>query len=507
MKETRCFDVVVMGSGLGGLVTGLLLAKAGKKVCILEKNNQYGGNLQTFVRDREIFDSGVHYIGSLGKDQNLGKYWQHLGVLDSIHFQRMDMDHFDIIRFQDDPVAYPHAQGPTNFIQQLSAIFPDERAVLEQYIAEIAYYCEQFPLYQLKAEVGYNAKIMERSSWDVISSLTSNKKLQAVLLGNGFLYGLHRDAPFYMHALIINSYMQSAWRCIKGGSQITKAFTRQLRQHGTKLYSHQHVTQLNFDGNRIASCETATHRYEADQFISNLSLSALFKLFNEEQRNKPYVKRVQGLKEGPSVFSTHLVLNPNAIPYFNHNIYHFESEEHVFSYPGNWTGFRPKSLLITCNPSEDKQSYTTNISMLTYMDPEQVAQWKDTFNTVNHPGNRDEHYQQFKEHIAHEMISIAETYVPNLKNHIKSIHTSSPLSYRDYIGNKDGSMYGIEKLASNPMASMISPKTKVQNLVLTGQDIRLHGLLGVTITGFLAAAEALQDPQFLTNAFKEMNDD
>ena len=72
MKKTRRFDVIVMGSGLGGLVTGLLLAKAGKKVCILEKNNQYGGNLQTFVRDRQIFDSGVHYIGSLGRQEEPG---------------------------------------------------------------------------------------------------------------------------------------------------------------------------------------------------------------------------------------------------------------------------------------------------------------------------------------------------------------------------------------------------------------------------------------------------
>ncbi len=104
MKETRRFDVVVMGSGLGGLVTGLLLAKAGKKVCILEKNNQYGGNLQTFVRDREIFDSGVHYIGSLAEDENLGQYWKYLGVLDQIQFERMDRDQFDIIRFKDDPL-------------------------------------------------------------------------------------------------------------------------------------------------------------------------------------------------------------------------------------------------------------------------------------------------------------------------------------------------------------------------------------------------------------------
>ena len=74
MKQIRTYDVVVIGSGLGGLVSALLLAQEGKKVCVLEKNNQYGGNLQTFVRDKTIFDTGVHYIGGLKKEENLGKY-------------------------------------------------------------------------------------------------------------------------------------------------------------------------------------------------------------------------------------------------------------------------------------------------------------------------------------------------------------------------------------------------------------------------------------------------
>lgn len=50
------YDIIIIGSGLGGLLSAVLLAKEGKKVCVLEKNNQYGGNLQTFVRNKIIFD-------------------------------------------------------------------------------------------------------------------------------------------------------------------------------------------------------------------------------------------------------------------------------------------------------------------------------------------------------------------------------------------------------------------------------------------------------------------
>ncbi len=69
------YDILVIGSGLGGLVSALVLAKEGLKVCVLEKNNQYGGNLQTFSRDKLIFDTGVHYLGGLSEGQNLNRFF------------------------------------------------------------------------------------------------------------------------------------------------------------------------------------------------------------------------------------------------------------------------------------------------------------------------------------------------------------------------------------------------------------------------------------------------
>ncbi|MDM1047625.1 MULTISPECIES: phytoene desaturase family protein [Sphingobacterium] len=504
MKETRRFDVVVMGSGLGGLVTGLLLAKAGKKVCILEKNNQYGGNLQTFVRDREIFDSGVHYIGSLAEDENLGQYWKYLGVLDQIQFERMDLNQFDVIRFKDDPTAYPQAQGYENFILQLSNHFPEEEKAIRNYIETVKRYCAQFPLYELKEGFGYDEDVMRDSCLDIISSLTQNEKLQAVLLGNGFLYGLHADSPFYMHALIVKSYIQSAWRCIRGGSQISKAFTKQLRLHGAKLYTYQEVEALNFDGDKIKSCETKDFIYEAETFVSNLSVLKLFKLFDDYNYQKPYIKRLESLKEGPSAFSTHIVLKENTVPYFNHNIYHFDEPADALSYEDNWNGDRPKSVMISCTPQHANPKYASSISVLTYMDFKQVEQWEDTRNTVAEPLHRGNSYDEFKNRISKEMIDILSLYFFEIQKNIKSIYTSTPLTYRDYIGTRRGAMYGIEKHASNPLASMISPKTKVKNLYLTGQDVRLHGILGVTISGFMAAGEILGREEFFDRFLKSV---
>src|SRR5690554_2658374 len=96
---------------MGGLVSSIILAKEGLKVCVLGKNNQYGGNLQTFVRDKVIFDTGVHYIGGLEKGQNLYQYFKYLGIIDGLRLKRMDKDAYDYITFDGDPNKYPHARS------------------------------------------------------------------------------------------------------------------------------------------------------------------------------------------------------------------------------------------------------------------------------------------------------------------------------------------------------------------------------------------------------------
>ena len=127
------YDVVVIGSGLGGLVSAVILAKEGKKVVVLEKNNQFGGNLQTFVRDKTIFDTGVHYIGGLDKGENLYNYFSYLNIIDQLKLTKLDEDGFDIISFDDDENQYPIAQTYHNFVEKLAVFFPEERENLIKY--------------------------------------------------------------------------------------------------------------------------------------------------------------------------------------------------------------------------------------------------------------------------------------------------------------------------------------------------------------------------------------
>jgi len=121
------YDVVVIGSGLGGLVSGLILSKEGKNVCVLEQHHKLGGNLQTFTRDGCIFDTGMHYIGSMNEGQYLHKYFKYFEIADKLNLKLLDLDGYDCITFDQDDAEYLMAQGYDNFVSSLLNYFPSEQ--------------------------------------------------------------------------------------------------------------------------------------------------------------------------------------------------------------------------------------------------------------------------------------------------------------------------------------------------------------------------------------------
>jgi len=122
---------------------------------------------------------------------------------------------------------------------------------------------------------------------------------------------------------------------------------------------------------------------------------------------------------------------------------------------------------------------------------DELKLWENTINTVAKKNERGQSYTDFKADKANQLISEVEKKFPNIRECIQAMYTSTPLSYRDYIGSETGAMYGYEKNVNKPMQSFISPRTKVKNLLFTGQSTNMHGILGVTISGVNTASELL----------------
>ena len=484
----------MIGSGLGGLVSALILAKEGLKVCVLEKNNQYGGNLQTFSRNKLIFDTGVHYLGGLSEGQNLHQFFSYLGIMDELQLYKMDENGYDKITFGDDEIEYPHAQGYENFVEQLSVYFPEERENLEDYCEEIQRVCNHFPRYNVVGKDSYSEEILHLNTKRFIESITQNKKLQSVLLGSNFLYGGDSEnIPFYVHALTVNSYIQSAYKCIKGGSQISKLLIKKLRENGAEVHKHSEVSEMTFNENNVLNgVKTKSGKeYFAKQIISNIEIRSLIKLIGEERLKKSFLNRVLSWEPISSCFSVYLVLKPHSVPNFNYNMYHYSSEELVWNaYQYNEETW-PETYMLSTTQSKNEPEFAESLTAISYMDFDEVKKWEKTFNTVAEENERGKLYEEFKLQKAEKMINALEKKIPNLRDSIKNIYTSSPLSYRDYIGSFDGNMYGYIKSSENPLKTMVSPRTKINNLFLTGQSVNMHGILGCTIGAFNTCAEIL----------------
>ncbi|MBF7092699.1 NAD(P)/FAD-dependent oxidoreductase [Flavobacterium sp. ALJ2] len=489
MKEH--YDVVIVGSGLGGLVSAIILAKEGYSVCVLEKNNQFGGNLQTFVRDKTIFDTGIHYIGGLSEGQNLYKYFKYLGIMDNLKLKKMDEDGFDIISFEDQNKEYPHAQGYENFVNQLLKHFPEEKEAIENYCEKVRTTCDSFPLYNLRSEGKYDSDILTLNAKQTIDEITENKQLRAVLAGSNFLYaGIEDKSPFYVHALSVNSYIQSSWRCINGGSQITKQLIKQLKKYGGEVYKYKEVTSFNVGNNNVTSVKMKDgSEVSATYFISNIEPKTTLKMVGEENFRKSFYSRIQSLEGVISAFSLYIVFKPKTFKYINHNYYHFKNSNEVWTAHEYDENSWPKAYMASMNASKKDEEWADGMTFITYMKFDDLLPWANTFNTTAEKNDRGESYDEFKSRKASKFLKEIEMKFPEIKECIQSIHTSTPLSYRDYIGGHNGNMYGYIKDSNNPMKSFIASKTKLNNLFLTGQSINMHGVLGVTIGAVVTCSE------------------
>ncbi len=501
------YDIVIVGSGLGGLVSAIILAKEGKKVCVLEKNNQYGGNLQTFVRNKTIFDTGVHYIGGLSPGQNLYKYFSYIGIMDQLKLQQMDPDGFDIVTFDHDENHYPHAQGYDNFVKQLVQFFPEEEKALQQYVEKIRQTCDSFPLYNLQPFKEYNQDLLSENARDSIHQITDNEKLRAVLAGTNFLYvGIGDKTPFYVHALTTNSYIQSAWRCINGGSQITKLLIKQLKKYGGEIYKRQEVCQFQVEDKQVRSVTTRKgDTFSADLFISNIEPKTTLQLIGKEHFRNSFYTRIQELDVLPSVFTLYLVLKPKSFRYFKHNYYHIKDPQKVWRLYEHTEESWPEAYMLSLNAAAQDQEWTSSMSVMAYMDYEEVREWEQSFNTVVHSQDRGASYEAFKKQKTERLLDELEQKFPNIRDCIEATYASTPLSYRDYIGCHRGNLYGFVKDADQPLKTFLSAKTKLNNLYLTGQNINMHGVLGVTIGAVVTCSEILGRDYLIQKINQELN--
>lgn len=488
--QDKRYDVIITGAGMGGLMCGALLSKKGYKTLILEKHHQIGGNLQTFRRNGVLFNSAMHFVGSMEKGQILHQLFKYLGIHELIGLERLNPDAYEKLYLGDREFNY--AAGLEKHRAALLSEFPQEGKAITAYLDKLVEVWDSTKVLNLedfRDHLDAETQFTQIDSFDFISSLTENQELRALWRMTGALHaGSPGKSPLLTHAIISYHYIQGAWKFSQGTNRLAQALARVIRKNGGEIRKNSEVISFINQGRELRAIEMKDgSRIEGEKFISSLHPAQTIGLLNPDGLRKAYVSRIQALENTIGSFCVYIILKKKSFPYINSsvNIANGMDAWNPDKYEENhW----PSGCILYTTADKNNTEYAESLTISAFMKYEELKQWEDTG-----VGKRGRHYLAFKKKRAEGLIKLAASRFKGLEDSIEQCYAASPLTFRDYTGTPDGCIYGIKKDCKNPRESYISTSTRIPNLYLTGQSSGsgLHGVLGVSVSALFTCGSFL----------------
>lgn len=471
------FDAIIIGSGISALTSAVLLGQKGKKVLLLEQYMKPGGYMHSFSRFGETFDTGAHYIGAMGPGQPFRVLLEHMGVYDDDLFAPLNPSAFDMLVFPNGRLAVP--QGYENVISELSAVFPNEKSAIRKYFEMVERVSAYFPTYRYNdaPEMFFPPEALDLSLKSVVEGLTSNEGLQAVLYAYCNLHGVYpEDVAFGFHAIVTDSLLRGPYGLNGGGDALTAKFVKRIEELGGQVLCKRKVAHIEVEDRQAKKvvCENG-EEYSAEWIISSIHPKSTFRLLSSQEMFPPVFKeRVKNLKESMGIFGVYAVCGQRPPTDPATNYYFFRSNGPKDMFAATNPGETPPVVFMSSPkrhwPADEKNF---PISLHVAGPYEWFVPWLN-----ERWGRRSQAYKDFKDLITASIWRAVEMHEPELPRTIRSHQTSTPLTHLHFNGSEEGSSYGIYHSIQNTGARALGPRTKVLNLLLTGQNCLFPGLLG-----------------------------
>ncbi|MDD6553226.1 MAG: NAD(P)/FAD-dependent oxidoreductase [Prevotellaceae bacterium] len=488
--------VIIIGSGLGGLVCATLLAHRGLKVTVLERQRQAGGCMQSYRRGQDDYDTGLHYVGGLGEGQILDAAFRKIGLRD-LPWVRLDADGFDRITIGG--AEYRYAEGYNRFVATLAEQFPAERTGLQSYVDKLQE-INDHTLQWLNGQAMEFPESVTVGAWDYLHTIIRDERLIQILGASSQKMELRKDTlPLFNFAHGNSSFIASSWRLKGGGSTLVDRLVSMIEKAGGEVLCRKEVEELIVRDHQVVAARCSDGSvYEGSLFISDIHPALLQGMFKEKiGRGGMFFRRMTTQPNTMGMLTVSLKLKDGQLPYFNDNRYVYRTTD-VWGYAEQNRPDDVQGLMISCRVPDDLPvavdgkvddrscCYARQLDLLTPMPWKDVETWSDT-----KTGRRGTDYLAMKQKAAEQCVALAETVIPGLRDMVVESYVSTPLTWRDYDQTPFGSAFGLRKDFHQPLQSLVSAQSPVRNLFLTGQSLMLHGVEGVMMTALNLCEQVL----------------
>ena len=496
-EKNLTWDTVVIGSGIGGLVTASQLAAKGAKVIVLERYTIPGGSSGAFYRDGYTFDVGASMIFGFGE-----KGYTNL-------LTRALLDVGEKCETIPDPsqLAYHLPNGMelvvdrdyNQFISNLCSLFPHEASGIKSFynICWKVFNClDAMPLLSIE-DPSYLAKVFFKAPmaclglarWlpinvgDVARRYIKDQALLKFIDIECFCWSVMpaSKTPMINAGMVFSDRHAGGINYPKGGvGVIAQKLIKGIEAHGGKILYRARVTKILIENNKAIGVQLASgEKIYSRDVVSNATRWDTFggedvkePLVPDEYTPKSEKKWRNRYQPSPSFLSLHLGVQKDCIPQDSH-CHHL--------------------ILNDWNKMETEQGVVF-ISIPTLLDPSLAPDGNHIVHTFT-PSSIDEwkglnrtSYLKKKEIDAENVISKVECIFPDLKNNISHKEIGTPKSHRRFLGRHQGSYGPIPSLQLPGLLPMPFNTTGIKHLYCVGDScFPGQGLNAVAFSGFACA--------------------
>ena len=441
------YDVIVIGSGIGGLTTaGLLARAAGKRVLVLERHTEPGGLTHTFRRDGASWDVGVHYIGQVGPGSRARTYFDYLSG-GELEWNRMP-DAYDRFVYPDLDLSV--SSDPDRYERELVAAFPQEARAIHRYFKAVrrttAWTTMGFVQGMVPRPMASLLRLAQRMGGRTATGTTKayldshfrSPELKAILASQWGDYGLPPSrSAFAVHAMVVSHYLEGGWFPQGGSARIARTFEKGIEQAGGAVRVAQEVTEILLDDGEASGVRVMDHRgplsrervYRAPVIVSAVGASNTFNRLLPTSGDighltGPARRTLTNLGTGTSAVTVFLRLrdDPRSIGldggniWVNRDLDHERAQEHsVCLLEG-----RPHDVFVSF-PSVKSGESPHTAEIISFCDADSFRQWADL-----PKGDRGPDYSALKERVARGMLDLAESAAPGLSDLVDYLEVSTP---------------------------------------------------------------------------------